>query len=650
MRRILSILLIVAAAIALWWAFTMLAGLPRTWPLLIAAAVVVIAVLVAIRFFARPLFLGFFRLLNTFIAWFRLPSYIGALNLDAFRIVLRRDNLHDVPKRDDLGPPAWEPSVLAARTPDGSFNDLDEPDMGRAGMRFGRNFALDKVIRSDDIRLMEPNPREVSRRLMTRDVFKPAEILNMLAAAWIQFQVHGWVNHERIKDEYYEVPLQPDDPWPEKPMRIRRSLVSGKETKTTPASFANTESHWWDQSQIYGSSLEIQNNQRTFSDGKLKVERHPSLGELRLPAHPDPKFAGFDMTGFFDNYWIGLSMFHTVFALEHNAICDRLLAEYPEWDDQRLFNTARLVNCALMAKIHTVEWTPAILKHPTLQVSMDANWWGLFGERIKRALGRLSEAEEVSGIIGSPVDHHSASYSLTEEFTSVYRLHALIPDDYEFYSARNGELLKKATFTDIQGMYTRPFMDDLRLSDIIYSFGITHPGAVTLHNYPKTLQKFEGIDGFVIDLAAIDILRDRERGVPRYNAFRQLCHKRPVRSFEELTGNKEWAQEIRELYKGDIDAVDLMVGLYAEAPPPGFGFSDTAFRIFILMASRRLKSDRFFCQDYTANVYSQAGLDWVNENNMSSVFLRHAPDVGPALQEIPNTFAPWNSVTATRPL
>ena len=38
----------------------------------------------------------------------------------------------------------------------------------------------------------------------------------------------------------------------------------------------------------------------------------------------------------------------------------------------------------------------------------------------------------------------------------------------------------------------------------------------------------------------------------------------------------------------------LMVGLFAEPKPPGFGFSDTAFRIFILMVSRRLKSDRFF--------------------------------------------------------
>jgi hypothetical protein len=43
---------------------------------------------------------------------------------------------------------------------------------------------------------------------------------------------------------------------------------------------------------------------------------------------------------------------------------------------------------------------------------------------------------------------------------------------------------------------------------------------------------------------------------------------------------------------GHPDKVDLMVGMYAETPPEGFGFSATAFRVFILMASRRILSDR----------------------------------------------------------
>jgi len=52
----------------------------------------------------------------------------------------------------------------------------------------------------------------------------------------------------------------------------------------------------------------------------------------------------------------------------------------------------------------------------------------------------------------------------------------------------------------------------------------------------------------------------------------------------------------------------LMVGLFAERLPEGFAFSDTAFRIFILMASRRLNSDRFFTTDFTPEVYSEPGL------------------------------------------
>ncbi len=99
----------------------------------------------------------------------------------------------------------------------------------------------------------------------------------------------------------------------------------------------------------------------------------------------------------------------------------------------------------------------------------------------------------------------------------------------------------------------------------------------------------------MIDLAATDVLRVRERGVPRYNDFRELFHKPRVSSFEELTGNPETAAEVEAVY-GDIDRVDLMIGLYSEPLPKGFGFSDTAFRVFVLMASRRLKSDRFFTQ------------------------------------------------------
>ena len=59
-----------------------------------------------------------------------------------------------------------------------------------------------------------------------------------------------------------------------------------------------------------------------------------------------------------------------------------------------------------------------------------------------------------------------------------------------------------------------------------------------------------------------------------------------------------------------------MVGLMAEPLPEGMGFSDTAFRIFLLMASRRLKSDRFLSQDYRPEIYTKQGIDWVEANSM----------------------------------
>jgi hypothetical protein len=87
-----------------------------------------------------------------------------------------------------------------------------------------------------------------------------------------------------------------------------------------------------------------------------------------------------------------------------------------------------------------------------------------------------------------------------------------------------------------------------------------------------------------------------------------------------------------------------MVGLYSEPLPAGFGFSDTAFRVFVLMASRRIKSDRFLTRDYRPEVYSPAGFRWVRDQTMRDVLLRHVPELEPALRGVTNPFAPWRAV------
>jgi hypothetical protein len=93
-------------------------------------------------------------------------------------------------------------------------------------------------------------------------------------------------------------------------------------------------------------------------------------------------------------------------------------------------------------------------------------------------------------------------------------------------------------------------------------------------------------------------VRDRERGVPRYCTFRRLFHISAPKTLLELTGGDAvLAKHIEDVYHNDIEKVDLMVCILSKPLPKGFGSSDTAFRVFVLMASRRLQSDWFLAGD-----------------------------------------------------
>jgi Animal haem peroxidase len=572
--------------------------------------------------------------------WYALPKLLAMPRLVEIRNELRQKNLHDTeepPLERKEVPPDLDPKLREERTVDGTYDDLHYPAMGSCGRRFGRNFPLEHVF-PDTANLLIPSPRVVSRELMTRDTFQPVGFLNLMAASWIQFMVHDWFVHKRSPiDEGIEIPLAPGDDWTDPTMKVPRSVPDpAPPGSTRPPAYANPNSHWWDASQVYGSDPVIAAKLRTGEGGKLKVE---ATGLLPV----DPA-TGIHFSGFTDNWWIGLAMLHTLFTLEHNHICDRLAKEHPGWNDDRLYGKAKLINSAVMAKIHTVEWTPAILPHPVIKIGMHANWYGLLDEELVEIFKFLQDSEILGGIPGSHADHHSAPYSLTEEFVSVYRMHPLIPDQFTFRSLARGDVLETRELPDVAGRLTRDIADRISMPDLFYTFGVSHPGAITLHNYPRHLQNLHRDDGEHFDLAAVDILRDRERGVPRYNQFRRLIHKPAVTSFDELTDKPEWREQLRRVYGNDLEKVDLMTGLYAEPLPEGFGFSETAFRVFILMASRRLKSDRFFTDDYRAELYSEFGLDYIKQSTMLSVLKRHYPAIAPALEGVENAFHPWKEV------
>jgi hypothetical protein len=570
--------------------------------------------------------------------WDRLPVPFGLLVLIGLRTKLRQENLTDLGgvAAENL-PPLEPPSAeqRARRTADGSYNDLRQPRMGMAGSRFGRNIPAERIVPATPAEVMTPNPREVSLTLLTRDEFVPAPTVNSLVAAWLQFMIRDWLSHGTSPtDNPWVIPLHAEDSWPERPMHIMRTRDDPTRPPGTPGpqTRVNVLSPWWDGSQIYGVDAADQRQRRSGVDGKLRVLDNGMLPRPQDPAQDPSRVPGF---------WLGLALMQTLFTLEHNAICDKLRATYPAWDDEEIFQRARLVNAALLAKIHTIEWTPAVISHPTTKVALRANWFGLAGERLHRLFGRISKSEVISGIPGGATDHYGVPYSLTEEFVAVYRMHPLMRDDWDMRSVVDDRPVGQYTLRQLAGPNVFRVLDEVSMPDLFYSFGRLPPGLVTLHNFPRNLQEFERPDGHYQDLAATDILRSREMGVPRYNEFRRLLHLRPARDFESLTDNPRWAAELRRVYDGDIERVDLTVGMFAEPLPKGFAFSDTAFRIFILMASRRLNSDRFFTEYYTPAVYTQVGMDWIADNSMVTVLLRHYPSLRAPMLNVVNAFQPW---------
>jgi hypothetical protein len=187
----------------------------------------------------------------------------------------------------------------------------------------------------------------------------------------------------------------------------------------------------------------------------------------------------------------------------------------------------------------------------------------------------------------------------------------------------------------------------MSLTDLFYSFGTQHPGQLVLNNFPKFMQEMSIPGNPLFDLGAVDILRARERGVPRYNEFRRQLGLNPIHSFNDLTDNQTHVEKLKQVYGDrpeDVEKLDLMIGTLAEGHrPTGFGFGETMFQIFILNATRRLQADRFYTDSYTEEVYTKEGLRWIDDADLKTVLLRHYPELAhTGLANIKNAFEPWD--------
>ena len=166
-------------------------------------------------------------------------------------------------------------------------------------------------------------------------------------------------------------------------MPIERTRQDPSADADGPPTFVTDDTHWWDGSQIYGRDPAYAAAIRTGARGKLTARRARAASRSDIEARRRPHRRRTGTSGSGSRCCTRSSRASTTRSA---TTCTRPTRS---WDDDELFDKARLVIAALMAKIHTVEWTPAIIAHPTTVRGMRANWWGLDGEAARPALRPL---------------------------------------------------------------------------------------------------------------------------------------------------------------------------------------------------------------------------------------------------------------------
>ncbi|MET0385811.1 MAG: peroxidase family protein, partial [Polyangiales bacterium] len=597
-----------------------------------------------------------------------LKALIADMMLGYLRMQMNRDTLQDPYPGDLAGhaPPGQRRPEWTRYLPtaDGSWR-TDDPNMGKAGTRFPHQGMLDasQVAENRALDPSLPNPRLVSRELLAPNgPRKEAPFLNLLAAGWIQFQVHGWFNHRQLppQEGVLRYPLDEDDP-----IRLATGQTHLELRKTQPdvlkdrgpQYFQNETSHWWDASQIYGSDQATEDRLRTGPDGQRLPDGKLYVTEDGfLPIDPQ---LGVEDTGFNRNWWVGVSLFHLLFVLEHNHVCGLLKSEHPTWSSDHVFKAARLEIAAKMARIHTVEWTPAILPNRVLATGLNTNWHGIIQTKFlpfeKRRAGAWWTPKDavLGGIIGAQTNTYGKPRLFSENFSEVYRLHAAVPDSLRVRTA-SGATGEDIPIEQARERAAHEVLERLGLEALALTFGYQHMPMLVENNYPAFMLDMSTDGQAKLDLAAVDIARARERGVPGYNQFRAQLGRQRCRDYSDITQDPAKIAKLERVYgPGGIEKVDLQVGLLFEDgfQRPFQGFDDTRFAVFLQEASRRLEADPFFTEKWNdPRVYTHAMRERISNTTLASLLLRHVPGLASSgLSGVNNAFEPWGTTAESAP-
>ncbi|KAF3701893.1 Prostaglandin G/H synthase 1 [Channa argus] len=335
--------------------------------------------------------------------------------------------------------------------------------------------------------------------------------------------------------------------------------------------------HGVDAGHIYGDSLERQLDLRLNKDGKLKYQLingeiyPPSVFDapvkMSYPPNVPPErqmAIGQEVFGLLP----GLGMYATLWLREHNRVCDILKVEHPTWDDEQLFQTARLIIIGETIKIVIEEYVQHLSGY-LLQLKFDPPL--LFNT------------------------HFQYGNRISLEFSQLYHWHPLMPDSFLI----NGDELSYKQF-----LFNTSVLTHYGIEKLVDAFSRQPAGQIGGgHN----------INAVVTNVAVGAIKESRELRVQPFNEYRKRFNLKPYKSFREFNDNEEIATVLEELY-GDIDALEFYPGLLLEKTREGAIFGESMVEMGAPFSLKGLMGNPICSPDYwkPSTFGGKIGFDIVN--------------------------------------
>ncbi|XP_069823531.1 prostaglandin G/H synthase 2 [Dendropsophus ebraccatus] len=357
------------------------------------------------------------------------------------------------------------------------------------------------------------------------------------------------------------------------------------------AAFTKALGHGVDLCHIYGETLDRQHKLRLMKDGKLKYqiidgEMYPptvnqSGVEMMYPPNV-PEHLRFAVGQEVFGLVPGLMMYATIWLREHNRVCDILVQEHPEWDDEHIFQTARLILIGETIKIVIEDYVQHLSGYH-FKLKFDPEL--LFNQRFQY------------------------QNRIAAEFNTLYHWHPLLPDTFQ---------ISDREYNYQQFLYNNSVMLEHGISQMVESFSKQIAGRVAGgRNFPAAV--------FRVAMASIE--QSREMRYQSLNEYRKRFNLKPFKSFEELTGEKEMSAELESLY-GDIDAMEFYPGLLVEKPRPGAIFGETMVEIGAPFSLKGLMGNPICSPEYwkPSTFGGKVGFEIVNTASLQKLICQNVKD------------------------